>query len=100
MKTTRTIDFVDNATTKEAAVYAARYSYVFYRNIWRGINKFAHNYPWACIGIVVAVAVVINMVKLSDARAERDSAQKKQAQLQEQVEQLSCVVGARKEIQR
>lgn len=97
MKTTQTIDFVDNATTKEAAVYAVRYAYVFFRNIWRSTNNFVHRLPWVCIGIVILASTLVCLHYVSSARAERDNAYKKQYQLQQQVEQLSCALEARKE---
>lgn len=97
MKTTQTIDFVDNATTKEAAVYTVRYAYVFFRNIWRGTNSFAHRLPWVLVGLVTLVSAMISLAYVSSARAERDNACKKQYQLQQQVEQLSCALDARKE---
>lgn len=98
MKTVQTIDFVDNATTKEAAVYTVRYAYVFFRNIWRGTNNFAHRLPWVLVGSVVLVSAMVSMAYISSARAERDNACKRQYQLQQQVEQLSCVIEARKEV--
>lgn len=100
MKTTQTIDFVDNATTKEAAVYAVRYAYVLFRNIWRSTNNFAHRLPWVLVGFVVLVSASVSLACVSSARAERDSAYKKLYQLQQQVEQLSCALEARKEAQR
>lgn len=91
MKTNSTIDFVDNATTKEAAVYTVRYAYVFFRNIWRGTNNFAHRLPWVLVGLVLLVSVMVSMICVSSARIERDNSRKKQYQLQ-QVEQLSCTL--------
>lgn len=100
MKTTQTIDFVDNATTKEAAVYTVRYAYVFFRNIWRAINNFAHRLPWVLVGSVVLVSAMVSLAYISSARAERDNAYKKQYQLQQQVEQLTYTLEARKEARR
>ena len=93
MKTTR-IDFVDNATTREAGVYAVRYGWAFAKGACRDINRFAHQLPWLCIGAVAVVAVATSFVCISEARAERDRACKKQLELQTQVEQLSCAVEA------
>lgn len=45
MKTTR-IDFVANATTREAGVYALKYGWAFAKGVSRDINSFAHRLPW------------------------------------------------------
>lgn len=100
MKTTQTIDFVENATTKEAAVYAVRYAYVFFRNIWRSTNNFAHKLPWVLVGATIITSTLVCLFYVSSARTDRDNACKKQFQLQQQVEQLSCALEARKEAQR
>ena len=93
MKTTR-IDFVDNATTREAGIYAVKYGWAFAKGVCRDVNKFAHELPWLCIGAVVTISVAASFVCISGARAERDRACKKQLELQTQVEQLSCAVEA------
>lgn len=86
------IDFADNATTKEAGLYAVKYGWAFVKGVFREVNSFVHQLPWLCIGAVVVVSVTVSFVCISDARAERDNSLKKQVELQNQVEQLSCVV--------
>ena len=93
MKTT-TIDFVDNATTREAGIYAVRYGWAFAKGVCRDINEFAHRLPWVCMGAVLIVATAVSYVCIAEARAERDKASKKQMELQQQVEQLTCAVVA------
>ena len=66
------IDFVDNATTREAGIYAVRYGWAFAK------------------GVTTAVSYVC----IAEARAERDKASKAQVKLQERVEQLTCAVEA------
>lgn len=89
-----TIVFVENATTKEAGVYALRYGWVFAKGVCREVNSFVHQLPWLCMGAVMVVSVTASFVCISNARAERDKSLKKQVELQNQVEQLSCVVEA------
>lgn len=91
MKTT-TINFVDNATTKEAGIYAMKYGWAFAKGVCREVNEFVHRLPWLCIGAVIVVSFIFSFVCISDARAERDKSCKRQMELQTQVEQLSCVV--------
>ena len=90
MKTTR-IDFVDNATTKEAGMYALKYGWAFAKGVSRDINSFAHKQPWVCVAVVLIVAVVTGFILVNDARMERDHANKEMVKLQQQVERLSCV---------
>ena len=93
MKTT-TIDFVDNATTKEAGIYAVRYGWAFVKGVCREVNEFAHRLPWAYIGAILISVTSVSYVCIAEARAERDKANKAQMELQQQVEQLSCAVEA------
>ena len=89
-----TIVFVENATTKEAGVYALRYGWAFAKGACRDINCFVHKFPWLCIGAVVVVSITVSFVCISDARTERDVAFKKQLKQQQQIDQLSCAVEA------
>lgn len=98
--TTQTIDFVDNATTKEAGVYAARYAFAFGRGVCKDTNNFAHKWPWLCMGIIAVAMTVVSFILVGSARAERDAAAKRMAHMQEQIEQLSCALEARKEAAR
>lgn len=93
MKTT-TINFVDNATTKEAGIYAMKYGWAFAKGVCREVNEFVHRLPWVCIGAVLIVTTAVSYVCIAEARAERDKASKAQVKLQERVEQLTCAVEA------
>lgn len=97
MKTTR-IDFVDNATTKEAGMYALKYGWAFAKGVSRDINSFAHKQPWVCVAVVLVVAVITGSMLVAEARMERDHASKEMVKLQQQVEQLSCAVEAERSI--
>lgn len=88
------IDFVDNATTREAGIYAVRYGWAFAKGVCREVNEFVHRLPWVCIGAVLIVTTAVSYVCFAEARAERDKASKAQVKLQERVEQLTCAVEA------
>ena len=88
------IDFVNNATTREAGIYAVRYGWAFAKGVCREVNEFVHRLPWVCIGAVLIVATSVSYVCIAEARAERDKASKAQVKLQERVEQLTCAVEA------
>ena len=85
---TAKIDFVDNATTREAGVYAVRYGLAFVKGACRDVDRVVHENPWWSIGIVTTAAVLVSFVCISKARADRDMAQHAQSRLQQQVEQL------------
>lgn len=70
------IDFVDNATTKEAFVYSCRYTFVFWRNVWRSVNCFVHRWPWFCVAVTALLVIAISHASIGQARAERDYANK------------------------
>ena len=93
----KTIDFTDNMTTRQAFVCSIRYTAAFFRCAYRDINVFAHRLPWVCVGMTALAAMAVGFVVIGSARAERDRASKKQAALQQQVEQLSVALEARKE---
>ena len=93
------IDFVDNATTKEAGVYAVRYGWAFAKGACRDVNRMVHEVPWPCMGIVVMLSVAVSFMCISKAHCERDRAQKVQAQLQQQVEQLQIAAEAERSAQ-
>lgn len=61
-------------------------------NTWNGINYLVTRRSWITLGTVLVTCITVSAVCIMSARAERDTAQKKQAELQEQVEQLSCMV--------
>ena len=88
------IDFADNATTKEAGLYAVKYGWAFVKGVCREVNSFVHQLPWLCMGAVMVVSVTASFVCISNARAERDKSLKKQLKQQQQIEQLSCAVEA------
>lgn len=88
MKTT--ISFVDNATTKEAGVYALKYGWAFTKGVCKDINSFVYRLPWICVAVVSVVAVATGFILVNDARMERDHANKEMVKLQQQVERLSC----------
>lgn len=93
---TKKIDFACNATTREAGLYALKYGWAFARGACRDINRFAHRLPWVLVGIILAASLLASFVCISEARKERDIACRKQLLLQEQVEQMSCVIEAQK----
>ena len=66
-------------------------------NIAHSINRFVTQHSWLAVSIIIFFSAIISVANIVSARTERDNACKKQYQLQQQVEQLSCALEARKE---
>lgn len=90
--TPKKIDFIDNATTKEALVYSVRYGLHFWGNIARGINRFVHRWPWIPIAAVTMTATVWSYSEIGQARAERDSYQKVYAAQRDSIDRYQCAL--------
>ena len=89
------IDFVDNATTKEALKYILRFALVILRNMFRAIDKAAHRFPWAFIFAVLLASTVISFALIGQARAERDSYNKENYQLTQELSKYKAALGTK-----
>lgn len=92
------ISFVTNATTREAMVYVMLYSWVFVRNIARAVNRAAHKLPWLFVFVTAVLAFIISYISIGQARAERDSYNKKLVQTSMQLDSYKAVYGNGKEV--
>ena len=68
-----TITFVSNTSSKEAFRYIAIYLLVIIRNTGRCIDRLVHGYPWAALIATHIIAIVVSLMLIGQARAERDS---------------------------
>lgn len=100
MDATKRIDFTPNLTTRQALVCSVQYTCAFFRLAWRDVNGFAHRWPWVIASFTVTASVALSYVFIASARAERDAASRRVVTLQQQAEQLSCALEARKEAAR
>lgn len=87
-----TIDFVDNATTREALKYIHRFTLVIMRNLFKAIDDAAHRWPWQLSGIVLAACVITGYVLVGQARAERDYYNKENYQLTQELSKYKAAV--------
>lgn len=95
-----TIDFVDNATTREALKYIHRFTLVIMRNLFKAIDDAAHRWPWQLSGIVLVSCVITGYVLVGQARAERDHYNKENYQLTQELSKYKAAVedvGGRKQ---
>ena len=87
-----TIDFVDNATTREALKYIHRFTLVIMRNLFKAIDNAAHRWPWQLSGIVLVSCVITSYVLVGQARAERDHYNKENYQLTQELSKYKAAV--------
>lgn len=98
MKQTR-IETVEGATIREAFAYSILYTWVFYWNIWKNINKAAHRLPWVFVSIAVMSATTVSLILIGKARAERDYYDHKLVKVEQQLSSYRAIVEGRKEVQ-
>ena len=97
MEKKQKINFTGDVTIREAFVYSVLYTGVFYRNVWRAVNRAAHRLPWVFVIVAVAVSTLTSYVCIAKARAERDSCSKKLVHAMQQLESYRAVYGDGKE---
>ena len=68
---------IENATTKQAAVFIVVYSWVIVRNIGKAINRAVYKLPWLFVVLSIVISTIVSIVFIGKARAERDSYNKK-----------------------
>ena len=86
-------------TTPQALRQLARCHATIAVNTWYGVNRFVTGKPWLALALVALVSMAVSAANIMSARAERDSSLRKQAQLQQQVEQLQIAAGAERSAQ-
>lgn len=79
-------------TTFQALQQILRCHVVIIRNTANAVNSFVTNRSWLAISSVALVCILVSVVNIMQARAERDAAMKKQFKLQQQIEQLTLAV--------
>ena len=82
---------IENATTKQAAVFIVVYSWVIVRNIGIAINKAVHKLPWLFIVITVVISFIVSFIFISKARAERDRYDKDMEHISQQLDSYKAV---------
>lgn len=93
MEKATTIDFVPNMTTKDALVNIGRLTALIFRNLFKGIDKAAHRWPWAFIIPLLIASIVTCFVLVGQARAERDHYNQINVHLQQQVDSYKAAFG-------
>ncbi len=74
------------------------YTGVFFRNIGRAINKAVHKLPWVFIIVTIVMAFVVSFIFISKARAERDSYNKQNVHLSQELSNYKAIYDNGKEV--
>ena len=82
-----------HVSTADALKYILKFNIIIARNSWRFIDGLVHRFPWVCIGVVVAASVLISLVQIGRARAERDSYNQKNIHLTQKVTSYEALLG-------
>lgn len=87
------IEITGHISNLDALKYILKFNIIICRNTWRGVNKFVHRFPWICIMAAVFVSTIVSFAQIGKARAERDSYDKKNVQLERKVASYEAVFG-------
>ncbi len=87
------ISFVTNVSTREAAVYTGLFAWAFVRNVAKGVDRAAHRLPWLFVLLSIAASTAVSFVCIGQARADRDSSDKRAMMLDRQLDSYKAVYG-------
>ena len=79
------LEIEGHVTTWEAIKYILKFNIIIVVNMWRGIDRIVHRFPWWCVIGTIVVSFLLSFVQICKARAERDSYSKKNVQLTEKI---------------
>lgn len=74
-----------HVSTIEALKYILKFNIIILRNGWRFLNGLVHRYPWIFIIATIIISVLISLVQIGSARAERDSYNQKNVHLSQRL---------------
>lgn len=69
----------------EALKYILKFNIIILRNGWRLLNGIVHKYHWVFIIATIIISVLISLVRIGSARAERDSYNQKNVHLSQRL---------------
>ena len=79
-------------TTKQATITILRCHWTILRNLGRAINHLVTAYPWPVIAAITIISIVMNIVTIGRARAERDGYNRQNVQLKEKLNTANNLV--------
>ena len=88
------IVFKGHITSVDAIGGILRLNLVLMRNVCNAINKFVHCFPWVCIIVTIVISVIVSLVQIGKARAERDSFNKSMVQTQMKLDSYQAAFGS------
>lgn len=72
---------------------ALKFNIIIARNAWRFLNGLVHSYPWVIIIATIVISVLISLVQIGSARAERDSYNQKNIHLTQKIASYEALSG-------
>ncbi len=95
--TTETITFTPKAELKKGAFLLGRALVTLFKGMAHLIDQSVHRYPYPWLLAILFATCITSFVCIGKARAERDSLNKHNYELQQKVESLTNILEARKE---
>lgn len=82
---TSNITISGQVSTFDAFKYILKLNFIIARNAWRCLNGLVHSYPWVFIFATLIISILISLVQIGKARAERDYYNHKNVHLSQKV---------------
>lgn len=87
------ITITGHVSTLDAMKYILKFNIIIARNAWRFLNGLVHSYPWVFIIATIVISVLISLVQIGSARAERDSYNQKNIHLTQKIASYEALSG-------
>lgn len=81
-----------HVSTIEALKYILKFNIIILRNGWRLLNGLVHRYPWIFIIATIIISMLISLVQIGSARAERDSYNQKNVHLLQKLASYESII--------
>ncbi len=94
--TTETITFTPKAELKKGVFLLGKAFVTIFRGLAHLVDQSVHKYPYPWLFLIILSTCITSFVCIGNARAERDSLNKRNYELQQKVEALNNIIEAKK----
>ncbi len=94
--TTETITFTPKAELKKGVFLLGKAIVTIFRGLAHLVDQSVHKYPYPWLFLIILPTCITSFVCIGNARAERDSLNKRNYELQQKVEALNNIIEAKK----
>ncbi len=95
--TTEHITFTPKAELKKGLFLLCRAFVTIFRGLAHLVDQSVHKYPYLWLLLIILSTYITSFICIGKARAERDSLNKRNYELQQKVESLNNILEAKKE---